>query len=88
MVHRQKSTALNSTSIRQLWQTTAYAKWKADALCFNTIIPATEYEFTVVGMLLRQWNIQFKIENADVDKNTAGDKVFGFLGIKDRWSAR
>ena len=66
--------------------TTAYAKWKADASTPGTTpsTPATEYEFTVGKDAA--WNggdIQFKIENADVDKNAAGDKVFDrFLGIE------
>ena len=62
--------------------TTAYAKWKADAPTPST--SATEYEFTVGKDVA--WNggdLQFKIENADVDKNAAGDKVFDrFLGIE------
>lgn len=62
--------------------TTAYAKWKADASTPST--PTTEYKFTVGKDAV--WNggdLQFKIENADVDKNAAGDKVFDrFLGIE------
>lgn len=66
--------------------TTAYAKWKADASTPGTTpaTPATEYEFTVGKDA--SWNggdLKFKIENAEVDKNAAGDKVFDrFLGIE------
>ena len=62
--------------------TTVYAKWKADVVTPST--PVAEYKFTIGKDAA--WNggdLKFKIENAEVDKNAAGDKVIDrFQGIE------
>lgn len=59
--------------------TTVYAKWNAEAPQ-----PVADYKFTDgKDAVWKSGDLKFKVENPDVDKNAAGDKVFDrFLGIE------